>query len=327
MGSQFVDFNADGIIDIVTGTFDGSPHVAYGIKGGFEEPGHILDKNGDRILLGQFWDFPNVKWVDTEKPQCTSAVAYDWDNDGDFDLLLGEYSGGNMYLHLNEGKAGQASFSGKNQMIHAGGKPFELKKGVTTPRLVDWNTDGLMDLVIGSFGDTYTAEPGGGVYLYLNSGKLGAPEFDAAITLLAPQKPTDESQVRPHVGLYADPVDVDGDGDLDLIVGGYSIWHPPTRELNAEETLELSQLRKKQRELQSEQREMRSDLNGLEDDERKARWKEISRSEEYTSVAQALKIAAKRITELSPGRQRVSGVWIYLQNEGGVVASPASAQR
>ena len=81
MGSQFVDFNADGRIDYFTATFDGSPHVAYGTAEGFAEPVRILDKNGKRVMLDQFWDYDAKKWSrsGTANGQCTSALAFDWE--------------------------------------------------------------------------------------------------------------------------------------------------------------------------------------------------------------------------------------------------------
>ena len=80
MTPQFVDFNADGHIDIFAGTFDGSPHVALGSARGFLEPTQILDPAGERVMLTQFWNYESEKWDDakaTPKGHCTSALAFD----------------------------------------------------------------------------------------------------------------------------------------------------------------------------------------------------------------------------------------------------------
>ena len=100
MGSQFVDMNADGHLDYLTATFDGSAHVAYGSAEGFGEPEHVLDKDGKRIIVTHYWDFDQEKHLvdhrsfgegDTRSERCVSAWAWDWDADGDLDLLLGTY--------------------------------------------------------------------------------------------------------------------------------------------------------------------------------------------------------------------------------------------
>ncbi len=327
-----MDFNADGHIDIVTGTFDGSPHIALGTKDGFEEPTHILDDKGKRILLGQYWDHDEASWTNLDQPQCTSAIAFDWDDDGDYDLLLGEYGkDGGLHLNRNEGKPGAPIFPTSKEQIQAGNGPIKLEGGVTTPRLVDWNRDGLMDLVIGSFGNSYTANPPGGVYLYLNVGAKGAPEFAAAKALIAPTKTEGHVQTRPNVGLYADPVDVDGDGDLDLIVGGYSIWFPEKPDLTGEQTLELRTLMstktEKNKTLQDHRKGFNDQIKDLEGEERSARWKELIRDEGYLVLAEEVAQLTNRIEELNPSQQRKTGVWIYLQEQASSTAITAGAPK
>ena len=51
MSPQFVDFNGDGHLDIVAGTFSGSPWIAFGTADGFAQPGMIHDRSGERIVI------------------------------------------------------------------------------------------------------------------------------------------------------------------------------------------------------------------------------------------------------------------------------------
>ena len=92
MSPQFVDFNADGQLDIVAGTFDGSPHLSRGSAAGWLPPEQILAADGNRIVLEQFWNFDTKKWDSAARKigdefrlggaHATSAIAFDWDGDG-----------------------------------------------------------------------------------------------------------------------------------------------------------------------------------------------------------------------------------------------------
>ena len=234
MSPQFVDFDADGRLDVVAGTYDGSPYVALRDAKGWKQPTQLLDAKGQRILLNAFWDYDAKKWEEThrcdpkgvslQKAHGTSAYAWDWDDDGDLDLLLGDYSGGQLFVRRNDGKKDAASFAETNELALADGKPLGVG-GLATPRMVDWDRDGLQDLICGTMGDCWGEADGGAVWLFRNVGKKGAAKFAAPVALVVVSKKTGGKEPeRPDSGLYPDVADFDADGDLDLIVGGYS--HP-----------------------------------------------------------------------------------------------------
>lgn len=332
MGSQFVDLNDDGQLDYLTATFDGSPHVAFGTPSGFEKPTHLLDANGERVIISYIWNYDSKKHevlgralsaTQTPSERCISALAFDWDGDGDYDLLLGSYENGHLYRQMNEGSNKAPKYTGKNIPILAGDQPFQVPGKMTTPRLIDWDHDGDLDLIAGSFGESSKNEPGGAVYLSLNEGKAGAPAFGPLTVLIAPGSSGSTEPTRPDIGLYPEAVDYDGDGDLDLIVGGYSIWTPTSRSLTEAERVEVSALKERQDAnslARSQQnRELIAEINvattGLNrrSAEYEAKRAEVLNKHQAASNALGKEAAEirKKLGLLQPGPQRESSVWFY----------------
>lgn len=326
MSPQFVDYDADGHLDIVAGIYDGSPYLVRGTPQGWAKPEQILDRNGARIVLNAFWNYDTRKWDQTNRHDAagasgsghaTSALAFDLDGDGDLDLLLGDHRSGRVFVRSNEGTRREPKFSTINVPLLADGKPIDVPGTVATMRLVDWNGDGRMDLACGGMGDAYNDNPGGGVFVFLDVGKGKGATFGPPIELLAPSKKGGSAPTRPDSGLYMDFADYDGDGDLDMVVGGYSHWSPPAPVLTAEQQRLVEELRRKRKAIDEKveaiYQQIEKAAEGLSEEAADKKREELfaARAEELQALQKQRQELDAQLDPLVPGKKRHSYVWLY----------------
>jgi hypothetical protein len=271
-----VDFDADGIDDLISGSYD--PGEIYLFRG--EGRGHfkaretVRDKSGKPVL---------------RKPDQEMAVEsfgswpamVDWDGDGDLDLLFGGYDG-SLNLRVNEGTRHAPAFATSNSVVTAGGKPIQIPEGHCTPVVADWNGDGRWDILSGA--------ATGAIYWFRNVGKPGHPELNPAVELLPPHKGIGYSEFldtgeepKPGIRTQIDVTDYNGDGKLDLLVGDFCTYISPRENLSTAERREIAALRARQQRLEP----AAAERNRRVEEEMKKFWEPVPPKEQLTAEFQA----------------------------------------
>ena len=181
----FVDIDGDGDMDAFIGENDG-------VMNYFENTGTASNPAFASGVTGAF-GIPDIG-------EDSAPTFVDIDNDGDMDLFVGEGDGGVVNFFENTGTATSASFASGTT------NPFGLSglNNDTEFTFADIDGDGDLDAVYG--------DDDGNLYYQENTGTASNPTFAAAV--MNPFGFAD-------VGEESSPTfaDMDGDGDLDLIVG------------------------------------------------------------------------------------------------------------
>lgn len=181
----FVDLDADGDLDILSGAFNGSFYY-------YENTGTSSAPNYAAPLTNPFGL--------TDTAQDSTVSMADIDADGDLDLISGNLNDGFLLFSRNNGSATAPVFG--NFSIN----PFGLTAAGTQsePRWVDIDNDNDYDLLVGNTQNTW--------FYFENTGTAAAPSYGPRQT-----NPLGLSNDGPRN--TASFVDFDQDGDLDLFVG------------------------------------------------------------------------------------------------------------
>ncbi len=201
-----MDLDGDGIGDIITGCWPGELYFFKGNGNGEFAAPVKLQRDGKDINLGS----------------ASTVFAADWRGTGRLDLLVGNIEG-DIYLVPNDGANGKPAY-GTPRKLEAGGQPIKAPHGDSQPVVVDWDRDGLLDLIVGC-GD-------GSVVWYRNVGSKTEPKLGKGVTLVkaAPMPNYDENtpppkDIKPGMRSKVCVVDWNGDGHLDLLVGDFGMTY------------------------------------------------------------------------------------------------------
>lgn len=168
-----LDWDKDGDLDLIVGQEDGRVALV-------ENTGEVIDRSPE-FLPPRFFQ---QQADDVKFGVLVTPHSFDWDNDGDEDLICGNSAGYTGFIENLDG-ANPPKWAapvylkadGKTIRIIAGPNgsiqgPCEAKWGYTTLNVADWNHDGMPDIIINSIW--------GKVLWYRNIGTRRRPKLTAA---------------------------------------------------------------------------------------------------------------------------------------------------
>lgn len=171
-----IDWDQDGDPDLIVGDEDG--RVAF-----IENTGKFTAERSPQFLPPVYF---KQEAEDLKCGALATPVGFDWDGDGDIDLISGNTAGYLVFFENLSGPGVERPRWAAPKPLKAGGKiirpmagpngsiqgPAEAKWGYTTLSVADWDGDGLPDILMNSIL--------GKVVWYKNIGSRNSPQIAAA---------------------------------------------------------------------------------------------------------------------------------------------------
>ncbi len=171
-----LDWDEDGDVDLIVGDEDG--RVAF-----VEHSGALRDDRTPQFLPPRYF---RQQADDVKFGALATPCGFDWDGDGDTDLISGNTAGYIGFLENLSGPGVERPRWARPRLLEADGEvirimagpngsiqgPCEAKWGYTTLTVADWDGDDLPDLVVNSIW--------GKVHWYRNVGTRTSPALAAA---------------------------------------------------------------------------------------------------------------------------------------------------
>lgn len=180
-------------------------------NGGLHNEGFI-QANGKELNM-YYFSFPAIS---------------DWNDDGLLDIIISGNGPSkqqcNFPIYVNEGSKTEYKFGTPLVNIEEGGFGLPFMEPRVAPQIVDLDGDGKKDLVIGLNGGSFA-----GMDFYRNIGTKSNPVLDTPVAIFdttgsgdwAPNAPGGKDQAECHPAF----ADWNGDGTLDILIGGESGWN------------------------------------------------------------------------------------------------------